>query len=157
MNDNFERAWDEIQQWEGGFVNDPDDAGGETFCGISKRQYPELDIRHLTLAEAKNIYYLDYWLKYRLHEVEHCEPAVKLMSLLINMPPRSWGRIAQRALRAVGVQVKEDGIVGSKTIHAINAADPDLYLVALRSEAAGYYRSLNNKRFENGWLNRAYA
>ena len=46
---------------EGGYVNDPDDAGGETKFGISKRAYPSLDIKHLTLEQAVEIYTRDYF------------------------------------------------------------------------------------------------
>lgn len=44
-----------------GYVNDPNDPGGETKYGISKRAYPHLDIKNLTLADALNLYYTDYW------------------------------------------------------------------------------------------------
>ena len=33
----FERAIDKTLAWEGGYVNDPKDPGGETKYGISKR------------------------------------------------------------------------------------------------------------------------
>lgn len=47
---------------EGGYVNDPDDPGGETKWGISKRAYPNEDIPNLTPERAAEIYYKDYWL-----------------------------------------------------------------------------------------------
>ena len=43
---------------EGGYVNDPDDPGGETKYGISKRSYPALDIKNLTVEQATAIYLL---------------------------------------------------------------------------------------------------
>ncbi|KWT77357.1 glycosyl hydrolase 108 family protein [Candidatus Magnetominusculus xianensis] len=46
---------------EGGYVNDPDDPGGETKYGISKRAYPSLDIKSLTIEDAKRLYRRDYW------------------------------------------------------------------------------------------------
>lgn len=48
--------------WEGGYVNNPADPGGETKYGISKRAYPKLDIANLTLEQARDIYYRDYYL-----------------------------------------------------------------------------------------------
>ena len=33
---------------EGGYVNDPDDPGGETNFGIAKRSHPDVDIANLT-------------------------------------------------------------------------------------------------------------
>lgn len=62
MND-FDKALKFVLKWEGGYSNDPNDPGGETNFGISKRSYPELDISKLTLKQAKEIYYQNYWLK----------------------------------------------------------------------------------------------
>jgi len=61
LND-FKKALDFTLQWEGSYVNDPDDKGGETKWGISKRAYPEVDIKNLTREEALRIYQRDYWI-----------------------------------------------------------------------------------------------
>ena len=61
MNENFERCFAFIMSWEGGYSNDPDDPGGETNFGISKRAHPKVDIQHLTEEEAQNIYRTEYW------------------------------------------------------------------------------------------------
>ena len=50
-----------IIQHEGGYVNHPNDPGGETKYGISKRSYPHLNIKDVTLQDAVRIYYEDYW------------------------------------------------------------------------------------------------
>lgn len=50
-----------IMEHEGGYVNHPNDPGGETKYGISKRAYPRLNIRDLTIQDAVRIYYEDYW------------------------------------------------------------------------------------------------
>lgn len=47
--------------WEGGYSFDKDDPGGETKYGISKRSYPNENIKGLTLDRAKEIYKHDYW------------------------------------------------------------------------------------------------
>jgi len=60
---DFERAVTFVLAWEGGYVNNPVDPGGETNWGISRRSYPNLDIRNLTVAQAKEIYRTDYWLR----------------------------------------------------------------------------------------------
>jgi lysozyme family protein len=65
-------------------------------------------------------------------------------------------------LRAAGISVTEDGIIGQITLAAINKADSTDLLAALKSEAAGYYRLIANinpsqQRFIDGWLNRAYS
>ena len=63
MKKDFEKALKFVLKWEGRYSNDPNDPGGETKYGISKRSYPELDISKLTLKQAKEIYYKNYWLK----------------------------------------------------------------------------------------------
>ena len=72
-------------------------------------------------------------------------------------------RIVQRALRAVGIPVKEDGVLGPVTRRAINDADRTFPLiVAMRCEAAGVYRLIVQRKphlevFLQGWLRRAYS
>ena len=61
MSDNFERCFVFVLRHEGGYVNDPRDPGGETKYGISKRAYPLLNIKNLSIEDAKMIYRKDYW------------------------------------------------------------------------------------------------
>lgn len=60
---NFTKVIEFILQHEGGYVNRKDDPGGETNMGISKRAYPNLDIKNLKKQQAVEIYFKDYWLK----------------------------------------------------------------------------------------------
>jgi len=57
----FNKCMQFIIPAEGGYVNNPSDPGGETNYGISKRQYPNVDIKNLSLADALAIYEKDYW------------------------------------------------------------------------------------------------
>lgn len=58
---NFDDAFLIVIGEEGGYSNDPTDPGGETKYGISHRAYPSIDIKNLTLDQAKAIYHSDYW------------------------------------------------------------------------------------------------
>jgi lysozyme family protein len=58
---DFNVAFDRTLGHEGGYVNNPRDPGGETNWGISKRSYPNVDIKNLTREGAKAIYYEDFW------------------------------------------------------------------------------------------------
>src|SRR5438045_9518054 len=58
---SFDQALALVLRFEGGYVNDEQDPGGETKFGISKRAYPNLDIRNLTPELAGQIYASDYW------------------------------------------------------------------------------------------------
>lgn len=61
MNDAFERSLAFVLKWEGGYTNDPDDPGGETNFGISRRAYPRENIGKMTRERAAEIYRRDYW------------------------------------------------------------------------------------------------
>lgn len=70
MSDNFDRAFSVVVGIEGGYVNDPEDPGGETKYGLSKRANPDLDIKNLTLDQAKDRYLTRYWNPYGLDRLE---------------------------------------------------------------------------------------
>jgi hypothetical protein len=61
MKETFPKALAFVLEWEGGYSLDPADPGGETNFGISKKAYPDLDIKYLTKEIASGIYYHDYW------------------------------------------------------------------------------------------------
>lgn len=61
---DFQLAVALVLKHEGGYVNDPADPGGETNFGISKRSYPNVDIKALTAEAASTIYERDYWKPY---------------------------------------------------------------------------------------------
>ena len=61
--DFFGHAITTTLQHEGGYVNDPADPGGETRYGISKRAFPQVDVKTLTLQQAKALYKVFYWEK----------------------------------------------------------------------------------------------
>jgi lysozyme family protein len=152
----FLKAFDYLMLHEGGYVNDPKDAGGETKFGISKRSYPHLDIKNLTRDQAMQIYFVDFWSKGAYEKINDENLAVKLFDLAVNVGISHANRLIQRALRSTGITVVEDGIVGAITLAAINKSDATDLLAALKSEAAGYYRLIAQKEFITGWLNRAY-
>lgn len=72
MDNNFMQAMKFISKWEwmdrpdGAYTNDPVDPGGQTKYGIAKSSHPTLDIENLTLAQALDIYYQDYWTNFNL-------------------------------------------------------------------------------------------
>ena len=49
----FNNIIEVVLKHEGGYVNDPNDLGGETNFGITKRFYPDVDIKNLTKEQAK--------------------------------------------------------------------------------------------------------
>lgn len=99
-----------IDEIEGGYSDRASDRGGETKYGISKRQYPELDIANLTKADAIAIYYRDYWLAYRCDELPPAFACV-LFDAVVNHRPKPAVRFLQMALR-----ITADGYIGPQTI-----------------------------------------
>lgn len=89
-SNSFNAALEFALRWEtggdmvnGGYTNDPADPGGETKWGISKRSHPQLDIRNLSLDEAKMIYYNEYWLKAECDKLEF-KSAVAVFDTAVN-------------------------------------------------------------------------
>jgi lysozyme family protein len=161
-SNKFLKAFDYLMYHEGGYVKDPKDAGGETKYGISKRSYPHLDIKSLTRDQACKIYFCDFWMKAKCEDINDENIATKFFDLAVHMGIQQAVKLVQRALRAAGEQIVEDGVIGPITLTAINKVDPTDLLAALKSEAAGFYRLIaqanpSQQKFINGWLNRAYA
>jgi len=139
---------------EGGYVNDPDDAGGETNFGISKRSYPNVDIKNLTLAGAKDIYRRDYWERLRADEITHQQVADELFDTAVNMGVRTATKLIQMAL-----DVHPDGVLGNITLSTLNKSDAEKTLLKFKLAKIARYTNLANKRPSNrkylrGWINR---
>jgi transcriptional regulator with XRE-family HTH domain len=165
---NFDNAFGYTMQHGDGYYDDPCDAGEEKRFGISKRSYPNIDIKNITIDDAKEILYTDFWCKNKCTEIVQLNDgtiiASKLFDLSISVGISEANKILQRALMSNGFLLKDDGILGPLTMEAIEICllrgkSSWPLLVAMRSEAASYYRCLNpslrNKDLDV-LLNRAY-
>lgn len=139
MASDFEGVKKQLLDLEGGYTNSARDFGGETKYGISKRQYPGVDIKNLTFDQACVILERDYWNRYQLYKISNQIIANKLFFGYINMNPLEIGRIAQRATNAVGYNLLIDGILGIQTVDAINQSPPAIMLDKLRIELCKFY------------------
>ena len=120
-----------------------------------------MNIKALSLDEAKKIYYCDYWLKGKFEQISDKNVATQVFDLSVNLGIRAATIVLQRALRAGGINVSEDGLIGPETLSGVSVLEPLVLLAAIKAEAAGYYRTLVAQkpalqRYLNGWLNRAY-
>ena len=146
---------------EGGDSSNPADPGGVTRFGISARSHPGLDIATLTRDAAVKIYWREWWLRFGFAQLP-AAIAAKTFDLAVNIGAANAIECLQRALRACGLPVTEDGVLGPATAAAAAHADPAALMAALRSELAAHYRlvAANQKcgaNFLKGWLTRAYA
>jgi lysozyme family protein len=115
----FESALRLILDWEGGYSNDPNDPGGETKFGISKRAFPHINIKALTLDGAKAIYREHYWDKC------HCEELPRALAIIVFDCAVNQGTdFAARNLQGV-VGADVDGVIGKKTVAAAQLKDID--------------------------------
>ena len=88
----YDIAFNELMLHEGGYVNHPDDPGGETKYGICKKYNPEIDIKNITLEYAKNYYYKNFWTS-MYDKIHNPEVAIKLFDVSVNI-----GKPKMRAL-----------------------------------------------------------
>ena len=155
----FPAAVAAVLEWEGGYVNDPQDPGGETNFGISKASYPDLDIRNLTRDEAVAIYHRDYWVAPDYVSLPD-QIGAKMLDMGVNMGPRTANRCLQRACNHMSATLAVDGVLGPLSRAAVTHQPVNVLLATLRVEAANYYREIvaDNPamvKYLRGWLRRA--
>ena len=159
MSDNFIKAIELVLKHEGGYVNDPDDPGGETNFGISKRSYPHLNIKELTREDAVEIYQKDWWERYRYNQIDSARLAAKVFDIAINVGPSASHIHLQLACNRVsGTVLKPDGILGTKTLDAVNDfthTGNGLLLREFKLQMIKYYADLRQEKFLRGWIYRA--
>ncbi len=148
MND-FDRAFDRLIGSEGGYVNDPNDPGGETNWGISKRSYPNVDIKNLTREQAATIYYRDFW--NRIHaDAMPFALAFQTFDFAVNSGIETAVRYLQKALG-----VADDGYWGPVTMQAVASADVDYAVMRVNAYRLIYMTKLSGwGNFGRGWARR---
>lgn len=151
---DFSKAIEKTLVNEGGYINDLNDKGGETNFGISKKSYPNIDIKNLTENEAKKIYKQDYWDKLKADRIESQNVASALFDTAVNMGVRTASKMIQSC-----VDTQTDGFVGAKSLKAINATNEELLLLRFKLAKIARYAYITEKRPANkkyllGWINR---
>jgi len=146
---NFDTAFDRLMGHEGGYVNNPADPGGETNWGISKRTYPDVDIKNLTRDQAKEIYRIDFWLR---GQMDQFDPAVAFQAF--DFAVNSGIETAIRKLQAAA-GVADDGHIGPVTVAAIKNRGVNDMIMLLTAERIEYQAKLKNgDTFWRGWMRR---
>ena len=158
----FEKIFDYLLMVEGGYSNDKYDAGGETKYGITEedaRKYGYKGrMRDLQLGIAKDIYNKNYYQKNCLNTLKSDKIALSVCDFIVNAGV--WGaKKAQAALNELGFDLRVDGILGTKSLAALNEVDENKFLEKYHDLQRRYYRVLvankpSQKKFLTGWLNR---
>ena len=155
-----------VLEHEGGFVNDPLDRGGATNKGVTiavwkaqgydKDGDGDIDVADLTLiteADAIMIMKKNYWDRWKADQIKNQAIANTLVDWVWGSG--AWGiKIPQRILG-----VKDDGVVGIKTLEAINKQNPNKFLEKLYLARFNFLDGIvasnpSQKRFIKGWKNR---
>lgn len=150
-----------ILKWEGGFVNDKNDLGGATNKGVTLATFRSVygqsmsvnDLKNITERQWEHIFKTCYWDKWKGDEIEDQNVA----NILVDWTWCSGAYGIKIPQRVLGVSV--DGVVGGKTIAALNARDGKALFKELKEERIAYIDRIcqtrpQNKKFRNGWLNR---
>jgi len=159
---SFELAIPVILRHEGGYCWVEGDAGGETNFGISKRSYPNVDIKNLTSADASVIYKRDWWDHYGYGRINAQVIGTKVLDMAVNMGAEPAHKIVQQAINAIWTPIIDcDGVLGSQTIAAVNDAAAATLLSAIQGLQANHYRNIvlarpQDAKFLDNWLHRAY-
>ncbi len=152
---SFDIAIGYVLENEGPDSNDPSDSGGLTRWGLTADDTKRhgIDIHALTLDQAKAIYLSDYWPTWSA--ITDQRVATKLFDMGVNEGVVTAIHVAQNA-----AGVLSDGVMGPKTIAAINAVAPEamldrLMLFAMRRYVAIVLTNHTQLVFLRDWTDRA--
>lgn len=159
----FDCAFAEVIGVEGVYSCDPHDRGnwtggaegvGElkgTKYGVSAHQYPHLDIKNLTLEDAKAIYLRDFWTPIKGDQLP-----LTLAILVFDSAVNQGAETAARLLQAA-VKVTPDGSIGPQTLAAIKKIPSGEAIALFMAERAmRYTRSGDFGRYGFSWFARLF-
>ena len=164
---NLEELLPFIEKWEGGYVNDPQDLGGATNMGVTIGTWKTVgydkdgdgdidvdDLKQITREDMKEcVLRPHYWNRCRADEIK----SQAIANIMVDWVWASGVTGIKQVQTLLGVKV--DGIVGEKTLNAINSAQQrDLFLLIKEARIA-YVEHICTKRpanlrFRKGWLRR---
>ena len=161
--ERFEKIFDYLLRVEGGYSNDENDKGGKTKFGIIEEEARKYgykgDMQDLTKDFAKNIYLKKYYLGNKLDKVVNDKVALSICDWAVNSG-RNGTKNAQIAINQLtNANLDVDGIIGNKTLEALNSADPEKFLEVYHNLQRIYYKGKveadrTQEGFLTGWLNR---
>lgn len=168
---NFDTAFQKVLSHEGGYVNDPDDPGGETYKGIARKinskwngwiqvdwcktqpGFPaNLEKDSELQEEVSRFYQVNYWDVLCADRIESQLVAESIFDFAVNAGVRTSASLAQLV-----VEAEHDGVIGPGTLEKLNAFDPDHFLAAFTITKIARYINIVRKRPESrkyfyGWV-----
>lgn len=172
----FKKAYVKVKKFEGGYANNPNDNGGETYAGIARAHHPkwsgwaivdkykQSEHSSKTLnkvlqgnaeigAMVESFYKVNFWNPIMGDSIMNQLTADNIMDFAVNSGVSRAVKYAQRIVGTV-----EDGVMGTKTIKAINA-NVDSFVVKYKAARLAFVHKIvtNNpsqKEFLSGWVTR---
>lgn len=154
---DFQLALEKLLDLEGRkLTNDPNDPGGQTYYGISRRAFPRwmgwaiIDSGgepHIDLVA--DLYKSAFWEPLRCDEMTY-PIAFKLFSMAVNVGQGDAVKFLQLAL-----DVHPDGKLGPVTMAALAKADPRRLLIEMAGHQLLHYTVYNPRNIWRGLFNRA--
>ncbi len=148
-----------------GIVSDSDDRGGATMAGVTIGTYREYYIRNgkaaPTVSALKQISYSEWHdiLKTMFWDRWQADMILdqKVAEMLVDWVWTSGAYGITIPQRILGVKI--DGIVGPKTLNAVNTYNPNILFAKIKQARLAYIdqicqRRPANTKFRNGWLRR---
>lgn len=161
---NFDTAFERLIGHEGGYTDNPKDRGNwdsgiigvgtlkGTKFGIAAHKYPTLDIKNLTLEQAKAIYRRDYWDPMECDQLPFAV-AFEVFDVAVN---HGVARAVLMLQETAGVEA--DGDLGPVTLAAVNAMHPDRFQMRFNAARLDFYTQLSTwPAFGRGWARRVAA
>jgi lysozyme family protein len=157
MRENFSKCLDMLLAHEGGFVNHPEDPGGMTNLGVTKKVYDEWigresteqEMRDLTPEDVAPIYKKNYWDRVKGDSL----PSGLDWACLDWAVNSGSGRPAKAVQRAVGAT--QDGAIGPQTLGLIMEKDPEEIINYVYGVRQDFYKGLKTfETFGRGWTRR---
>jgi lysozyme family protein len=161
----LEKQFDECRKR--GLANDPDDKGGLTMCGVTystyaaycnrkKIQATESGLLNLTYKVWYDILKTMFWDRWKADSIIDQSVA----NILVDWVWASGITGIKRPQRILGVEA--DGIVGPKTLSAVNRLDPQKLFDALHNDRLKHFDEIcqktpSQKKFLKGWRRRVNA
>lgn len=175
---NFDISILKVLKHEGGWVDNPNDPGGETNFGISTGfirkenvTAAELGIDPLTMFKpgylkpmtvdaAKAIYRRCFWDRGGYGNISDQNCATKVFDCAVNCGLDRANKMAQQTANALGAKLVVDGNLGPKSMAAINSLDPTQFLLGMKAQMENHYNAIVVKNpklgiFLKNWLKRA--
>lgn len=109
------RAVDLILEIEGPYSNDPNDPGGETRWGVTKKYYPKIVIKNK--ADAVK-FYTDRWVEWQCDQLPIGVDVVFFDGCVKDGLVTTTKLLQNTLNRAYGCSLKEDGKLGIHTLQA---------------------------------------